>query len=325
MRADVTSPDPNLGSFVDAFIRDYLALPENNHLGPGSEGKAWVDALVGFSSGADPLYQDLKEHVGPFHWTPLEAFSLAAANSADGSDAGDGQATDSEDAGSPAADGPVAADSPVAAEDLTVVSWALCQSDEAKKSNSREIRYPSEAWARARMFGQECNNALHVALVAALHDAGYTAVAPALLPEWSQLPSERYFMASTWSERHVAHVSGLGTFGLAGGLITEKGQAVRLGSVVVRARIPATPRAYSGPFDYCLFLTRGICARCVARCPVGSVREEGRDKEPCSRHLGPAMREYVEGHFGFKGYACGLCQTGVPCESRIPSPEDVAD
>ena len=175
------------------------------------------------------------------------------------------------------------------------------------------------------MFGQECNNALHLALVAALRDAGYAAVAPALLPEWSQLPSERYFMASTWSERHVAYVSGLGTFGLAGGLITEKGQAVRLGSVVVQARIPATPRAYSGPFDYCLFLTRGICARCVARCPVGSVREEGRDKEPCSRHLGPVMREYVEGHFGFNGYACGLCQTGVPCESRIPSPEDVAD
>ena len=220
---------------------------------------------------------------------------------------------------------PAPADSPIAAEDLTVVSWVLCQSDEAKKTNSRETRYPSEAWARARMFGQECNNALHVALVAALRDAGYAAVAPALLPEWSQLPSERYFMASTWSERHVAHVSGLGTFGLTGGLITEKGQAVRLGSVVVQARIPATSRAYSGPFDYCLFLTRGICARCVARCPVGSVREVGRDKEPCSRHLGPAMRKYVEGHFGFKGYACGLCQTGVPCESRIPRPEDVAD
>ena len=38
-------------------------------------------------------------------------------------------------------------------------------------------------------------------------------------------------MASTWSERHVAYVSGLGTFGLSGGLITAKGQAVRLGSV----------------------------------------------------------------------------------------------
>ena len=127
-------------------------IPENNHLGPGREGKAWADVLVGFSSGADPLYQDLKEHVGPFHWTPLEAFALSEA----------AQATDGEGAGSPAAA------SPVAAEDLTVVSWVPCQSDEAKRSNSRETRYPSETWARTRMFGQECNIALHRALVAAL-------------------------------------------------------------------------------------------------------------------------------------------------------------
>lgn len=286
---------PGLGRFVDGFVRDYLDIPEHNHLGPGAEGKAWADVLVGFSSGADPLYQDLKEHVGPFHWTPLEAFGLAAASP------------------------------PVAAEDLTVVSWSLSQSDEAKASNRRETRYPSETWTRTRMFGQECNIALHRALVAALAGAGYAAAAPALLPEWSQQPSETFFMASTWSERHIAYVSGLGTFGLSGGLITAKGQAVRLGSVIVQARIPSTPRTYSGPFDHCLFLNRGICGRCVARCPAGSVREEGRDKEACSRHLGPAMREYVESHFGFTGYACGLCQTGVPCESRIPQPEDVAD
>ena len=281
----------NLGSFIDAFIRDYLALPENNHLGPGSEGKAWVDVLVGFSSGADPLYQDLKEHVGPFHWTPSEAFALSEA----------AQATDGEGAGSPAADLGSAADSPIAAEDLTVVSWALCQSDEAKKTNSRETRYPSETWARARMFGQECNNALHVALVAALRDAGYAAVAPALLPEWSQLPSERYFMASTWSERHVAHVSGLGTFGLAGGLITEKGQAVRLGSVIVQARIPATPRAYSGPFDYCLFLTRGICARCVAPLPRGLGQRRGPGQGALQSPPGPGHARVRGGPFRLQG------------------------
>ncbi len=312
----------DLSRFVDRFIRDYLAVPENNNLGPGTEGKAWADVLVGFSSGADPLYEDLKEHVGPFHWTPLEAFALAGTVSRSDDAAGARPGAVTPGNGGPAGD-PAGVDAPVTAEDLTVISWALCQSDEAKQSNSRETRYPSETWARARMFGQECNNALHVALIAALNDVGYKAAAPALLPEWSTQSSERFFMASTWSERHVAHVSGLGTFGLTGGLITERGQAVRFGSVVVRARIPATPRPYSGPFDYCLYLTRGLCARCAARCPVGSVREEGRDKEPCSHHLGPPMRDYVESHFGFKGYACGLCQTRVPCESRIPRPEDV--
>ena len=33
------------------------------------------------------------------------------------------------------------------------------------------------------------------------------------------------------------------------------------------------------------------------------------------------MKEYVTSHFGFEAYACGLCQTGVPCESRIPLPD----
>ena len=28
-------------------------------------------------------------------------------------------------------------------------------------------------------------------------------------------------------------------------------------------------------------------------------------------------------HFGFDGYGCGFCQTGVPCESKIPGKQDV--
>jgi len=38
----------------------------------------------------------------------------------------------------------------------------------------------------------------------------------------------------------------------------------------------------------------------------------------CEKYLREVMAEYVSSHFGFKGYACGLCQVNVPCESRIP-------
>lgn len=285
--------DASLGEAVTRFIRTWLDQPGNNNLGPGAEGKAWEDVLVGFSSGTGPVWGSLKEHVAPFHWTPAEAFALGAPSS------------------------PEPAPSPCPA-DLTVISWALCQSEAARAENRAQTLYPAEAWARSRMFGQECNVRLHRALIEALVAAGHQAVAPALLPEWVQQPSPRYGLASSWSERHVAYACGLGTFGLTGGLITARGQAIRLGSVLVRARISPTPHAYEGPFDYCLFLSRGLCARCVARCPVGSVREEGRDKDACARHLGPANHEYVETHYGFKGYACGLCQTGVPCENGIP-------
>jgi epoxyqueuosine reductase QueG len=118
----------------------------------------------------------------------------------------------------------------------------------------------------------------------------------------------------------VAYTSGLGTFGLCGGLITRKGKAVRLGSVIVQADIAPTRRPYSDPFAYCLhYHGPEGCAACAERCPVGSANPEGRDKPSCAKHLDPGTREFVTREYGFNGYGCGLCQTGVPCESGIPA------
>lgn len=278
----------NLSTFIEDFIRDYLNDPLKNNLGPGTTDRAWGDFLVGFSSGTDPLYEEMKEHIGPFHWSPLEAFLLAQGASEAGAD------------------------------DLTVVSWALCHTAESKAANRQQTFYPSERWARARMFGQTCSRALHVALAEDLTAAGHPAVVPSLLNEFCEPRSERFGLASSWSERHVAYISGLGTFGLSGGIITPKGQAVRFGSVIVRAKIPATPRPYSDPFAYCLHYARGTCGSCADRCPVASVTLEGRDKKACQHHLQPVTADYVRKEYGFEGYGCGLCQTGVPCESGIP-------
>ena len=35
--------------------------------------------------------------------------------------------------------------------------------------------------------------------------------------------------------------------------------------------------------------------------------------------------DYVKSHYGLEGKGCGLCQTDVPCESKIPSEKDVND
>jgi epoxyqueuosine reductase len=292
--------------FVETFIRDYLSLPENNSLGPHATGKAWNGFLVGYSSGADDLYPFLKRHIGEFHWTPAEAFAFGSAEAVPAG--AESAATEWTGVDAPKPD------------ELTVVSWALCQTEEAKAANRRETFFPSEPWARSRIFGQRGNLALHRALVKALGAQGYPAVAPALLSGAGERQSPAYGRASTWSERHVAHISGLGTFGLCGGLITERGQAVRLGSVVVRAEIPPTPRPYDDPFAYCLYFSHGSCVACIKRCPVGSVSEKGRDKHACSQHLEPVTAEFVKREYGFEGYGCGLCQTGVPCESKIPKP-----
>jgi epoxyqueuosine reductase len=291
-------PGSELGEAVKEFLRDQLSRPDINNLGPGTDGKAWEGVLVGFSSGADELYEFLKEHIGPFHWTPAEAFAL-------------GRSTDRP------VPGPQDAADALAGE-LTVISWALCQTESAKAANRAETLMPSEPWARSRIFGQDCNRRLHKALVQMLADLGYEAVAPGLLPQWAEESSPRFGRACTWSERHVAYTSGLGTFSLSGGLITEQGQAVRFGSVVVRAQIPAIQRPYTDPFAYCLFFARGACGACARRCPVGSIRESGRHKAACAAHLIPVSEEFVKREYGFDGYGCGLCQTKVPCESGIP-------
>ena len=55
----------------------------------------------------------------------------------------------------------------------------------------------------------------------------------------------------------------------------------------------------------------------MERCPAGAITEAGHDKEICRQHL-TRTREYVEDTYYFKGYGCGLCQVGVPCEAGIP-------
>lgn len=67
------------------------------------------------------------------------------------------------------------------------------------------------------------------------------------------------------------------------------------------------------------------CRRCIGRCPAGALSKKGHDKITCREHIRNQTVPYVEEHFGFKGYGCGLCQTKVPCESGIPVPGDIKD
>jgi epoxyqueuosine reductase len=295
-------------------LADFIADPSRNNLGPGCADPAWESFLLGFAGGDDPLWQELKTAVGPEHWTPAEAF--AAGRQASATSVGTVNVKQPATPWSALPEG-VAAGTPAAPTDLTVISWALIQTEATKASNRCETRMPSEPWARARVFGQQANRDLHHTLLEALRSRGIDAVAPAQLPAWGELEAGTDGWHSSWSERHVAYVSGLGTFGLSGGLITAKGQAVRCGSVVVRTVIPATPRAYSDPFAYCLELSGVACAECAERCPAGSVNVQGRDKRACLRQL-DAAEGYIKAHYGFDGYGCGLCQTAVPCESGIP-------
>ena len=273
--------------WIEDLIRDFIAASPHNTMKNRTDEPAWDDVLVGFASGSDQIWQQYKEYVGAFHWTPWEVFN---------------QHCPQESAG---------------AEELTVISWVLPQRELVRKANRRAKKYPAEEWARIRIYGEEFNAALRRHVAKSLEQVGHAAIAPMLVSNWTIVNSNRFSYASSWSERHAAHAAGLGTFGLCDGLITAKGKAMRVGSVVAKISIEPTPRPYSDHRAYCLYFDNGTCGKCIDRCPVRAITEAGHDKEKCRQHLARS-REYVKKTYKFEGYGCGLCQVGVPCEAGIP-------
>ena len=281
------------GSSITAVIKNFVTLSPLNDMGFKEREKIFDPPLVGFSSGLDPLYDEYKSHIGSFYFTPLELFAKSFPGK---------QYT---------------------AEGLTVVSWIIPSTAATRREHGAQERYPSERWVRTRDLGEKFNNAIRTHVVEQLKAAGIKAVAPLLAPQWARYSEGPYGPCSNWSERHAAYAAGLGTFGLCDGLITPVGKAVRIGSVIAAIQIPPSTRPYDDHHAYCLHFTENICRRCIPRCPVKALSEEGHDKKRCMQYTEQTMNKYIREEYGFETYACGLCQCDVPCTDKIPTSEDV--
>ena len=172
-------------TWMENLIHEFISTSPHNTMQNDAADPAWDMALVGFASGTDPIWQQYKEYVGAFHWTPWEVFNQHRP------------------------------EENVSAEQLTVISWILPQRQQVRTTNRRARTYPSEEWARIRVYGEAFNAKLRQHVVARLEAAGHAAVAPMLLPNWTIVKSARFSYASSWSERHAAHAAGLGTFDYA--------------------------------------------------------------------------------------------------------------
>ena len=243
------------------------------------------DPLVGFAAAEDPLFTDYKSVIGDFHLTPLEL----------------------------AQSWQVPAWRP-----RTVICWVLPVSEATRQSNRGETMYPSRAWAKTRQHGEAFNASLRRHLVQFLIKSGYNALAPQLHPDWHEYKETAVGLASSWSERHAAYAAGLGTFSLNDALITPRGIAHRLGSVITDLRIAPSPKPYADYQSNCLLYRDGTCGACIGRCPVGALSRSGHDKLICRDHVYGAIPKAVGEAFEVASTGCGLCQTKVPCESRIP-------
>lgn len=188
-----------------------------------------------------------------------------------------------------------------------VVSYFLPFTKEVRDTN-RLPGLPSQEWASARIDGEAFNNEARTFFLGLLHTLGAQAVAPVL--------DVRFCVTNriaNWSERHVAYAAGLGTFGLHRALITKKGSAGRLGSVVTTLALKSTAREYDRFDAYCPYLTRGACGACMLRCPPHAISEKGKDHAICSDYIDREVLPLFAPRYG-----CAKCNIAVPCEAGIP-------
>ena len=104
-------------NWIASIIDRYLGAPKKNAIAPGASEPAFGQPLIGFGSGSDPVFQQLKDSIGPFYWTPEEIFGLTFPNLKC-------------NAGS-----------------LSVISWILPQTEATKNDSRRCNKYPSRRWS----------------------------------------------------------------------------------------------------------------------------------------------------------------------------------
>mgnify|MGYP001455439734 CR=1 FL=1 len=282
-----TDEDKNaFKEIVRTVVRRLIVENDKNWSETLSE-RYFDEPLVNFASADDLLFAEFKNIIGPWHLTPQEAFEAAY-----GKDSWRGG---------------------------TVISWVMPWSKGLRDSIRQCKERPSVEWTLAyNLSYKDLQKEVRAALLDELVKHGLRGVAPTDA-DWFQVVNTPDGKSSTWSERHIGYVAGLGTFGLNSGFISEYGMAVALSSVVTDAVLPTDSRSANNHRSHCLFHAKGGCGVCIQRCPAGAISRNGHDKAQCFLYAyGPeSMR--IAAECGVKGPAgCALCHINVPCEFMVP-------
>lgn len=120
-------------------------------------------------------------------------------------------------------------------------------------------------------------------------------------------------LVSNWSHRHLAYLSGIGSFGVNNMLITDRGCCGRLGSVVTDYPFTVTVTENK---ERCLNKINGYCGLCRRRCVGNAYTDNGFNRFNCY----DMCLKNAEHHKGI-GLAdvCGKCVVGLPCSFKDPA------
>ena len=196
----------------------------------------------------------------------------------------------------------------------SVISFFFPFTEEIRQTNRQDMSYPSQGWMNGRIEGQSFINSFSSNLISFMNAQGFTSLAPSIDPKFLMNTSQdrhqiNQLYTSNWSERHIAYACGLGTFSLSKGLITEKGIAGRITSVITELLLPDDSASFSRFDENCI-----LCGKCIKNCPVGAISfENGKNHDICSAFLDSILEDHSP------WYGCGKCQVNVPCESKNPA------
>lgn len=196
-----------------------------------------------------------------------------------------------------------------------IIAYFLPFTGAVKTANGSDLHVPADEWLHGRIEGQMLIDQLGRHICTLLKEAGCAAVCPSCDPRIQMLTP----LICNWSERHAAYICGLGTFSLSKGLITSKGVAGRLGSVITDGDLPVTSRPYTSLYEYC-----SLCSTCAENCPVCAI-DESRGMDHAKDHLRcKAFLDHIQslpprGESRRVRFACGKCQVQTPCQDGIPT------
>ena len=188
----------------------------------------------------------------------------------------------------------------------TVISFFLPFDKSINKSNIVG-RLSSRKWAIAYIETNQLIYEINKQIKKYLKKEGYQST---VIQATHNFDEEK--LISDWSHRHAAYIAGLGTFGINNMLITEKGCAGRVGSIITDLKLEPTKRSKK---ENCLYKYNGSCKVCVKRCVNGSLQEESYDRYTCYE----LCLENVDHHKDLDlADVCGKCCVDLPCSTQNP-------
>ncbi|WP_022666335.1 hypothetical protein [Desulfospira joergensenii] len=195
----------------------------------------------------------------------------------------------------------------------TVVVFFIPFAPELTRGNIKG-NFPSDDWGRSLSLTNDLIRDISEFIRVSLAKAGYTSE---LTPATYNFDPES--LTARWSHKHLAHISGLGRFGINGQMITPSGCSGRLGSLVTETDLGEHPLVLNE--DLCLHKAGQECLKCIRNCPVQAVTLNGILRQKCNQRLQVNRKKFAARPYMSEDMeVCAKCVAGMPCSLTSPVP-----